>query len=81
MAHEKSADTTKTLTRLVSTREASEILGLSQSYLEKARVSGGSLPYIKIGRRVLYDVREVEAWLKGRTFSSTAAYTADFTSA
>ena len=46
--------------------------GLSISTLNKLRLSGDGPPYIKAGRRVLYDIRDVEAWLAKRKRKHTS---------
>lgn len=45
------------------TREAAAAYGLSVSYLNKLRVSGGGCPYAKVGRRVLYRKADFERWV------------------
>ena len=39
---------------LLSTSAAAECLGLSPSFLNKLRCTGGGPRYVKLGRRVLY---------------------------
>jgi predicted DNA-binding transcriptional regulator AlpA len=46
--------------------------GLSVSTLNKLRLSGDGPPYIKAGRRVVYDIRDVEAWLAKRKRKNTS---------
>jgi predicted DNA-binding transcriptional regulator AlpA len=47
----------------VNVREAAEYLGLSASFLNKRRVYGGGPMYIKVGKRVMYDCGDLEAWI------------------
>jgi hypothetical protein len=51
--------------RMLSSRETASLLNMSQSWLNKQRVSGGedTIPFHKLGRRVLYDPRDVRAAL------------------
>jgi hypothetical protein len=48
------------------------ILGVSVSYLNKARMSGDGPPYVKFGRNVRYSIPEVLAWAEARARTSTA---------
>jgi len=42
--------------------EAASLLRVSKSWLDKKRLDGGGPEYHKFGRRVVYDVRDLEAW-------------------
>lgn len=46
--------------------EAAVYLSLSRQWLRLKRTKGqhGGPPYIKAGRSVLYDVRDLDAWLQ-----------------
>jgi predicted DNA-binding transcriptional regulator AlpA len=48
--------------RKLNVREAAQFLGLSVSTLNKLRLSGNGPQYMKFGRRVLYDLRDLEEW-------------------
>lgn len=48
--------------RLLRTQEAARFLGLSIRTLEKHRTYGTGPTYRKIGGRVLYAIRDLEAW-------------------
>jgi predicted DNA-binding transcriptional regulator AlpA len=61
-------------TRLFTTRQVAEFLGVSCSYLNKLRVYGDGPAFIKIGARVVYDFQDVEAWVEARKCISTSAY-------
>lgn len=39
------------------------------------RVRGATPPYLKVGNRILYRVRDVEEWERARSFRSTAEAT------
>lgn len=58
-------------TRL-DTRATSTYTGLSESHLEKLRVYGGGPPFLKLGRRVVYDRGDIDAWLSARRQARTA---------
>ncbi|MBV9995539.1 MAG: DNA-binding protein [Caulobacteraceae bacterium] len=53
-------------------RAAAKHIGCSESFLNKARVSGSGPPYYKIGRLVLYSIPEVDSWIAGRRRQSTS---------
>ena len=57
--------------RLLRTPEAARFLGLSGRTLEKHRTYGTGPTYRKIGGRVLYTVRDLEAWSAVGTRQST----------
>lgn len=60
------------LRRKLRTREAATYTGLAKSTLEKLRVSGGGAPYIRIGRAILYDLDDLDAWLAAHRRKSTS---------
>lgn len=57
---------------LLDTNLAARFLGVSASFLNKSRVTGDGPQFCKIGRRVLYDRRDLELWLDARRFGSTS---------
>ncbi len=58
--------------RLVDDKILSKTTRLSRSYWQKKRVSGDGPPYYEVGRRCLYDLDEVIAWIKSHRRSSTS---------
>ena len=52
--------------------EAAAYLGLSASTLNKTRLTGTGPRFLKLGRRVLYDPRHLEAWAGERTRNNTS---------
>jgi excisionase family DNA binding protein len=58
--------------RLLSTTEAAHYCGSTKSTLEKLRLLGGSAPYIKLGRKVVYDPADLDAWLTEKRRRSTS---------
>lgn len=62
---------TVNLKRLV-VNSAAEYVGLSVSTLNKLRVFGGGPVFLKLGRRVAYDVADLDAWLASRRRRSTS---------
>jgi excisionase family DNA binding protein len=53
--------------------EAARYVGLGVSKLNKLRTYGGGPAYAKLGRRVVYDAADLDAWLAENKRSSTAA--------
>jgi predicted DNA-binding transcriptional regulator AlpA len=58
--------------RRVSAPEAAQSLGISASTLSKLRVFGGGPKFHKLGRRVVYDIRDLDDWFEARQRSSTS---------
>ena len=52
--------------------DAASHVGLSISTLNKYRVLGGGPVYLKLGHRVAYDVRDLDAWMNARRRQSTS---------
>ncbi|HID0741768.1 helix-turn-helix domain-containing protein [Campylobacter jejuni] len=44
-------------------KELSEYLGVSAALLFKLR-QDGKIPYIRIGKAIRYEIKEIEKWLK-----------------
>ena len=58
--------------RKLNVQEAARLLGLSVSTLNKMRLTGSGPPYLKLGRRVVYDVHDLEAWAASRKRNHTS---------
>lgn len=54
------------------TPQAAEYCGSSASTFEKLRLTGGGPPYSKLGRRVVYRVEDLDAWLASNRRRSTS---------
>lgn len=74
IAHDRSRDDVS-WRRKLSVAEAAEHLGVSKSLLNKQRLSGGGPVYMKIGRRVLYDLTDLESWVLSTKRRHTSEYT------
>jgi predicted DNA-binding transcriptional regulator AlpA len=57
--------------RLFTPPETAKSLGISQSWLAKARLRGDGPRYIKIGRAVRYSEPAIREYLRARTRGST----------
>ncbi len=53
-------------------REAAAYVGLSKSSLDKLRLDGGGPLFLKLGKRVVYDAVDLDAWLDGKRVANTA---------
>ena len=58
--------------RLFRTPDAARYLALAESTLEKARLTGGGPRFARLGRVVVYDVRDLDAWVEVRKAESTS---------
>ena len=57
---------------VLRTRAAADYCGSSESTFEKLRLTGGGPIYSKIGRRVVYRVEDLDAWLAASRRRSTS---------
>lgn len=51
---------------------AADLTGLSVSTLNKMRLTGDGPAYLKLGRRVAYDVADLDAWMASKRRHSTS---------
>ena len=58
--------------RRLSVAEAANYLGLAVSTLNKRRVTGDTPAFVKLGRRVLYDSKDLDEWLAAHRRRSTS---------
>jgi excisionase family DNA binding protein len=58
--------------KVLRTRDAAEYVGIGESTLTNLRVSGGGPRFIKLGKTVLYDVRDLDKWMNANKFKTTA---------
>jgi predicted DNA-binding transcriptional regulator AlpA len=68
-----------TTLELLNELTVSKTLGLTRKALQNMRWRGGGPRYVKLGRRVLYDRADLEAWIqqnkRGDTSESSARAT------
>lgn len=57
--------------KLLSAHEAAGRLGISESHLNKLRLTSGGPPFVKIGARIVYDPSDLTAWIESRKRQST----------
>jgi len=58
--------------RLLTPRDAAQMLQVSMSWLAKARLTGAGPRFVKIGRSVRYPESFIREYIKIRTRSSTS---------
>ena len=52
------------MSRLVTERDAAELLGVSVRTLQKWRLQGNGPGFVKLGHAVRYDVKDLEAYIE-----------------
>lgn len=57
----------------IRVREAAEYLGLSRSFLDKARIYGGGPVFMKFGSAVVYSTDDLETWARSRKIANDNA--------
>ena len=57
---------------LLNTAQLAERFNLSASYLNKLRLAGGGPRFVKIGRRVAYDIVDLLEWVEALKCVSTS---------
>jgi predicted DNA-binding transcriptional regulator AlpA len=60
---------------LLPDHQVAEVTGRSRKTLQKDRVRGGGVPFIRFGRSVRYRLSDLQAWIGSqRSFTSTSDY-------
>lgn len=57
---------------MLRTSEAAKYLNISSSTLNKLRLTGGGPRYVKLGKSVVYDLADLNAWVEANRRSSTS---------
>jgi excisionase family DNA binding protein len=60
------------LVKLLTAKEAAQILRVSESFLAKARMRGDGPPFIRVGRSIRYSQAALLQWMKARQRLSTS---------
>ncbi|MBX4898594.1 helix-turn-helix domain-containing protein [Rhizobium bangladeshense] len=58
---------------MLRTDDAAIYTGVSASTLNKLRLTGGGPDYLKLGKSVVYDPADLDAWLSSKRRRSTSA--------
>jgi predicted DNA-binding transcriptional regulator AlpA len=56
----------------LTVEDAARYVGLSVSFMNRARLHGDGPVFLKLGRRVVYDRSDLDAWLASRRRTSTS---------
>jgi len=59
--------------QLIDERELARRTTLSRTTLQAMRRAGGGPAFVRLGRRIVYRVVDVEAWIEARTHGRPAA--------
>ncbi|MGH6819643.1 MAG: helix-turn-helix transcriptional regulator [Methylocella sp.] len=65
---------TKANSSLLDAKKAADWAGLSASTLAKLRLTGSGPAYVKLGRRVVYRIDDLDAWIQANRHKSTSEY-------
>jgi predicted DNA-binding transcriptional regulator AlpA len=65
-------DPAPTTRQMLRTEGAARYVGLTASTLEKKRLNGSGPAYLKLGRAVAYDTRDLDEWLASHRRLSTS---------
>lgn len=57
---------------LLDTTQTAKLLNCTRRKLEADRIKGGGIRYIKIGKCVRYDLRDIENYIQANTVHSTS---------
>ena len=63
-----------TPTTYITETQLSELTHRSQKSWQRDRIIGGGIPFIRCGRKILYDMNDVTEWMNSRKFQSTSEY-------
>jgi predicted DNA-binding transcriptional regulator AlpA len=63
----------------LNVEQAAAYIGVSESVLNKARLTGDGPVFLKLGRLVAYDRAELDTWLASRRRASKSATSAPVT--
>lgn len=59
---------------LLTVSEAARWAKVSDSFLNKARLTGDGPKFIRLGRAIRYRLADLEAWAQARAATSTSEY-------
>lgn len=59
---------------LFTVSEAARWAKVSESFLNKARLTGGGPKFVRLGRSIRYRLEDLEAWAKAGAAGSTSEY-------
>ena len=59
---------------LLNEKQAASMLGLSVFTLQKARRTGGFIPFLKIKSAIRYDKADIDRYIESQKFRTTSEY-------
>lgn len=65
---------TPSFRRLLLTQEAADLLRISQKSMIRMRQRGEGPRFVKLNRRIVYDVADLESYVAHRKYRSTSEY-------
>ncbi len=54
----------------VRVQQAADYLGVSKSFLDKARIYGGGPQYMRFGRSIVYSTADLDEWARSCTVAN-----------
>lgn len=54
----------------VRVQQAADYLGVSKSFLDKARIYGGGPQYMRFGRSIVYSTADLDKWARSCTVAN-----------
>jgi len=63
------------LNNLLDERDLSQVLGRAVSSIQKDRLRGGGVPFIRVGRQIRYRRSDLDQWLAARPVHSSTSDT------
>lgn len=60
--------------RYVSEVQLEKMTGRSRKSWQRDRIKGGGIKFIRCGGKILYDMKDVEAWMEANKHDSTSGY-------
>ena len=62
------------MSELLTVSEAARWAKVSESFLNKARLTGAGPKFVRLGRSIRYRLADLEAWVQGSAAGSTSEY-------
>lgn len=61
-----------TIEHLLTAKALAERIGVTEGCLAKWRLTSEGIRFVRVGRRIMYDPRDVTKWLDARRVNSTS---------
>lgn len=63
--------------RYITEIQLEKMTGRSRKSWQRDRIKGGGPKFCRAGSKILYDMRDIEAYMEARKFDSTSGYVGD----